>query len=604
MRPFRAAAETRSWGPVQTDRGARFRLWAPSQTAVILRLDGQDTPMRESGDGWFTLDAPSAQIGSEYAFVLPDGLVVPDPAARAQAGDVHGPSLLCDPDSYAWTHTDWQGRPWEEAVIYELHIGTFTPEGTFLSAIEKLSHLADLGVTAIEVMPVAQFSGERGWGYDGVLPYAPHRAYGSPSDFKALIDAAHGFGLMVFLDVVYNHFGPDGNYLHSYAADFFDSERQTPWGAAIDFSIPQVRRFFIDNAHTWIGEFRLDGLRLDAVDHMRDPKSDPEILAEIAFGIRAAFPGRHVHLITEDNRNITWMHERDEKPEAPLYTGEWNDDFHNTAHVIATGETEGYFASFAEDRWAKLARALAEGFVFQGEPFGELQELRGAPSRHLPPLAFVDFLQNHDQVGNRAFGERLISLTDPDLLRALSAILLLSPHVPMLFMGEEWGETRPFMFFTDFGGDLAEIVRAGRSNEFGLFEAFRDPEKRAEIPDPNAVETFYASKIDWDALAWDAAQERLAWTTSLLELRHREIVPRLPGTGGHAGRVVRAENGVIAVCWTLERLALHMRANLSATPQWAPRLRGTLLHAENGAGISGDLPPYSVAFATERPQMP
>lgn len=438
----------------------------------------------------------------------------------------------------------------------------------------------------------------------GVLLYAPHNAYGKPDDLKALVDAAHGLGLMVLLDVVYNHFGPDGNYLHAYAREFFDESRHTPWGAAIDYSRPQVRRFFIDNALMWIGEYHFDGLRLDAIDNVRDPKSEPEILVEIARKIRSTFPDRHILLTTEDNRNITRLHERGPNGEVPLYSAEWNDDFHNIAHVIATDETEGYYADFAEDRWTKLARALAEGFVFQGELSGEPPEPRGVDSRHLPPLAFVDFLQNHDQAGNRAMGERLISLASPQMLRTLSTILLLSPHIPMLFMGEEWGETRPFNFFTDFHGELADAVREGRRKEFQHFSAFKDPKQRARIPDPNDPATFEASKIDWQAIDTPPGSEWLALHRTLLEIRHRVIVPRLAGTGPRAGRTLAAKDGVIAVSWALDRLMLHMRANLDQTPRRGPRLRGSLLHAENGAGLSGEVPGLSVAFATETAHLP
>jgi malto-oligosyltrehalose trehalohydrolase len=524
-----------------TAEGARFRLWAPAAERLAVRIDGRDLPMEPTGDGWFEAAVPGAGAGTAYRFVLPDGTLVPDPAARAQAGDVHGPSLLVDPAAYEWQVAGWTGRPWHEAVISEIHVGTFTPEGTFRAAAGRLAELAEVGFTAIEIMPVAQFAGARGWGYDGVLPYAPHPAYGTPDDLRALVDAAHGLGLMVLLDVVYNHFGPEGNYLGAYAPDFFHPERHTPWGAAIAYERDPVRRFFVENALYWLDEFRFDGLRLDAVDHVRDPDSEVEILVEIAQAVRAAHPERH--LTTEDNRNITRLHERAADGRPALYTAEWNDDFHNVAHVIATGETEGYYTDFAEDRWSKLARALAEGFAYQGEPsrFADGAP-RGAASAHLPPTAFVDFLQNHDQIGNRAFGERLVDLAPRALVRALSAILLLSPHVPLLFMGEEWGETRPFAFFTDFHGELADAVREGRRREFRHFAAFERPETRARIPDPNAPATFEASKLDWSATATPEGGDWLAWTGSLLATRRQEIVPRLAATGGHAGRVLAARD--------------------------------------------------------------
>jgi maltooligosyltrehalose trehalohydrolase len=584
-----------TWGPEVTPEGARFRLWAPAQKGVTLRLQGRDVPMRRDADGWFEAAVAGAAPGAAYGFVLDDGMVVPDPAARAQAGDVHGPSRLVDPGAYRWRR-DWQGRPWAEALIYELHVGTFTPEGTFRAAIDKLPHLAGVGVTALEIMPVAQFAGRRGWGYDGVLPYAPHSAYGAPDDLKALVDAAHGAGLMVLLDVVYNHFGPDGNYLPVYAPAFFHPERETPWGAAIAYERPPVRRFFVENALYWLDEFRLDGLRLDAADHVRDPDSEVEILVEIAQAVREAFPDRPVHLATEDNRNITRLHERGPDGTVRLYTAEWNDDFHNVAHAIATGEAEGYYQDFAEDHWAKLARALAEGFAYQGEPSRHQDGApRGSPSAHLPPVAFIDFLQNHDQVGNRAFGERLIDLAPRECVRALTAILLLSPHIPLIFMGEEWGETRPFAFFTDFDGPLADAVREGRRREFRHFAAFSDASDRASIPDPNDPATFEASKLDWSRPETAEGREWLGYVAELLAVRRREVVPRLAGAGGHAGRVVAADDGIVAVDWRLDGAELRLRANLTDAPRPAPEAPGRAIHGR----AAQPLAPFSVLFTLE-----
>ena len=584
----------RAWGPsLVPGGGARFRLWAPGARSLGLRIDGRDREMELVGDGWFEAIARDARVGSEYLFVLEDGNAVPDPAARAQAGGVHGPSVVVDPEAFRWRVPDWPGRPWEEAVICEAHVGTFTPEGTFRAAIDRLDHLAETGFTALELMPVAQFSGNRGWGYDGVLLYAPHPAYGTPDDLRALVDAAHSRGLMVLLDIVYNHFGPEGNHLYAYAPDFFDEARQTPWGAAIAYDRPAVRSFFVENALHWLKEYRLDGFRFDAVDHVRDPKSRPELLVEIAERIRALDPGRPIHLTTEDNRNITRLHERGPGGAVPHYTAEWNDDFHNAAHVAATGETEAYYSDFAADPVAALARALAEGFVFQGEATVS-GEARGEPSTHLPPAAFIDFLQNHDQTGNRAFGERLIALTPEPRLRALTAILLLSPHVPLLLMGEEWGETRPFMFFTDFHGDLADAVREGRRREFGGFAAFDDPTARARIPDPNDAATFAASRIDWDLRETPEGRGWLDFTSRLLAIRRREIVPRLAGAAGHAGRVVADGAGLVAVDWRLDGAVLRLRANLGEAPVVAPDAPGAVLHTTDGARLDAELRPDDV----------
>lgn len=573
-----------SWGAVLLGDGrARFRLWAPGVETVALRAAGQDRPMQHAGNGWFEYVASDLAAGTDYAFVLTDGTVVPDPASRAQAGDVHGPSRLVDPAAYAW-RADWAGRPWEDAVIYELHIGTFTPQGSFAAARDKLAHLVDTGITAIEIMPVAQFSGQRGWGYDGVLPYAPHSAYGSPDDLKDLIDTAHEHGLMVLLDVVYNHFGPDGNYLHLYAEDFFDATRQTPWGAAIDYAKDPVRRFFIENALYWLTEYRFDGLRLDAIDHIRDA-SDPELLVELAQRVRTDIPDRPVHLTSEDNRNTTHLHERAPGGGVPLFTAEWNDDFHNVAHVVATGESEGYYIDFVQDHWGLLARALAEGFAFQGQRSAQTDKPRGMPSGHLPPTAFVDFLQNHDQVGNRAYGERLIALADRRMLRALTAMHLLSPHIPLIFMGEEYGEVRPFCFFTDYTGDLADAVRDGRRQEFADFAAFAGggADALSHVPDPNAETTFAASRLDWDRCAAPEGQAQLAMVRDLLRLRHARIVPHLAGAGRGCGKVLSDEDGVIAVNWQLNGALLQLRANLSRRPRDVPAAKGLLLHATEPA---------------------
>ena len=370
----------------------------------------------------------------------------------------------------------------------------------------------------------------------------------------------------------------------------------TPWGGAIAYERAPVRRFFIDNALYWLGEFRFDGLRLDAADHIHDPDAPVEILAELAATVHSAFPGRPIHLTTEDNRNITRLHERGPDGTPRLYTAEWNDDLHNVAHPLATGETEGYYRDFAEEHWGKFARALAEGFAYQGEPSPHAGGApRGVPCGHLPPTAFVDFLQNHDQIGNRAFGERLITLAPRATVKALTAILLLSPHIPLLFMGEEWAETRPFAFFTDFHGALADTVREGRRREFRHFTAFEDADMRARIPDPNLLSTFDSSKIDWSARDTPAGRDWLAHVATLLATRHREVVPRLAAAPGHGGRVLAADDGLIAVDWRLDGADLRLRANLTETPRSAPAAAGRVIH-----GTRADpLPPFAVLVALE-----
>lgn len=324
----------------------RFRVWAEGQQQLTLRLAERDLPMTAVGNGWFQIDVPGVTHGTEYQFVLQDGMAVPDPASRAQKGDVNGPSVVIDPGRYQPINPDWAGRPWEETVIYELHIGTFTPQGTFRAAIDKLPYLAELGITQLEVMPVSQFGGSRGWGYDGVLLYAPHSAYGTPEDFHAFIDAAHGLGLSVVLDIVLNHFGPEGNYLPLLSPAFFDAQRMTPWGNGIAYEREPVRHYILDAPLFWLTEYRLDGLRFDAIDQIKDTASK-HILQQIAETIREALPDRHIHLTTEDSRNVIFLHPRDEKGATPLFTAEWNDDFHNAAHVFATGETHAYYQDFA-----------------------------------------------------------------------------------------------------------------------------------------------------------------------------------------------------------------------------------------------------------------
>jgi maltooligosyltrehalose trehalohydrolase len=574
----------RTWGAeVLPGGGARFRLWAPALNAVSLSAGpGSSTePMSPAKDGWFELTTDLIKTGQPYLFQLPNGMQVPDPASRAQQRDVHGPSLLVDPRTYEWRNASWQGRPWEEAIIYELHIGTFTQEGTFAGVLRKLDDLVELGVTAIELMPVAQFSGNRGWGYDGVLLYAPHIVYGGPEGLKKLVDAAHARGLMVLLDVVYNHFGPDGNYMNAYAPDFFHPDHHTPWGAAIAYDRGPVRKFFIENACFWIEEYRLDGLRLDAIDEIRDD-SEPSILQEIALEVRRCTRDRDVHLTTEDDRNVIGLLER-RGGEPRFYDGEWNDDFHHASHVIATGESDGYYQDYTDDPAGKMARSLAEGYIYQGEPSAFRDgTTRGEPSAALPPTAFIDFLQNHDQVGNRALGERLVTLASAQAVDALTAVLLLSPQIPLLFMGEDWGENRPFYYFTDFGGELGRKVREGRRNEFRRWRSFQDEKSRNMIPDPNAESTFQASKLDWRKAAEPLSAERLDRVGRLLDIRRREIAPRLFGIRGNAGNIFLASDRGLAVQWRLgDGSTLTIYANLKDEPWAVPTV---LSHQINEAG--------------------
>ncbi|MBX6320231.1 MAG: malto-oligosyltrehalose trehalohydrolase [Rhodospirillaceae bacterium] len=536
--------------------GVRFRLWAPGRSEVRLVLcdgGGARPAMRPVGHGWFELVTDAAGPGTRYRFALADGLEVPDPASRYQPDDAHGPSQVIDPSAYDWVNGTWRGRPWHEAVIYELHVGAFSDEGTFDGVRRRLDHLAGLGVTAVELMPIADFPGRRNWGYDGVLPFAPDSAYGPPETLKRLVDEAHGRGLMVFLDVVYNHFGPDGNYLHVYAPRFFDPRRHTPWGAAINMAERTVRDFFIENALYWLEEYRFDGLRLDAVDQIADD-TRPHILEELAATVRARLgPDRHVHLVLENDLNAAHYLERDARGSARKYTAQWNDDYHHAAHVLLTGEDRGYYGDYQDSPVETLARILTGGFAYQGEPSAHRGgRRRGEPSGHLPPAAFVHFLQNHDQIGNRAFGERLDLLSAPDALGAMLALTLLGPSPPLMFMGEEWGCRQPFLFFCDFHDELAAAVRDGRRREFRRFHEFEDPALRQRIPDPNDEATFLRSRLDWHALDDPVHARRLAFCRTLLRLRHELLSTAgpAPAAGMREAAGVPAPD-VLRVCWRL-----------------------------------------------------
>ncbi len=570
---------------LQPDGTTRFRLWAPTAKSVTLLVEGAaPASLHAAGGGWHALERRVA-AGARYRFQLPDGLTVPDPASRLQAGDVHDASIVLDPRAYAWEHADWRGRPWHEAVIYELHAGAL---GGFDGIRGKLADLKALGVTAIELMPINDFPGRHNWGYDGVLPYAPDTAYGTPDQLKALVDAAHGLGLMVMLDVVYNHFGPDGAYLHVYAKEFFREDIKTPWGAAIDFRRPEVRDYFLRNALYWLMEYRFDGLRFDAVHAI----SEPDFLDEMARVIRDTVePGRHVHLVLEHGGNKA-SHLR-VGPEAPGYDAQWSDDWHHCVHVLLSGEHEGYYADF-KDATRLLARCLAEGFAYQGERSAFGGEPRGEPSAHLPTTAFVIALQNHDQTGNRAFGERPSQLFDPQGLRAATALLLLSPFVPMLFMGEEWGTKRPFLFFTDHNEELAELVRNGRREEFKHFSAFQDEARRAQIPDPNDPNTFEASIPD------EADSAMHEYYTQLLALRREHVTPGIPGCRSDGAEVLG--EGAVLARWRMgdgSRLAIAV--NLGRSAVRLPEVAGAMIFATGTQDLpGGGLPAHSLVAAKAR----
>ncbi|MFG1461830.1 malto-oligosyltrehalose trehalohydrolase [Xanthobacter sp. DSM 24535] len=589
----------------QLEAGAvRFRLFAPVQQRVLLVLDERHVlPMHRMTDGWHICVTDAAGAGTRYRFQLEDGLLVPDPASRHQPEDVHGPSEVIDPARYAWRDSDWRGRPWHEAIVYELHVGTFTSEGTFRAATERLDDLVELGITAVEIMPVADFPGARNWGYDGVLLYAPDSSYGRPEDLRAFVDAAHARGLMVILDVVYNHFGPDGNYLHAYAPCFFTDRHQTPWGAGLNFDGPNsavVRDFMVHNALYWLDEFHMDGLRLDAVHAILDDSADP-FLDELERRVRAAGGDRHIHLILENEENDARLLEGEPSTQ---FTAQWNDDLHHVLHTAITGESQGYYADYARDA-GKLARSLAEGFAFQGEHMPYRGSQRGAPSAHLLSTAFIAFLQNHDQIGNRAFGERITALAPSEAVRAAAAIYLLAPQIPMLFMGEEWAAPQPFLFFCAFEGDLAEAVRTGRRAEFARFPAFQDPDMRARIPDPVAQSTFLASKLEWSDRDRPEHLDWLHWYRNAIAARREHIWPLLPHLSGERATSRLVGPAALEVEWRLDDgRRLCLAANVGATWQdgfFPPA--GTPILSE-GAFQKGQAAPWSVRWNLDAPQAP
>ncbi|MEP6998767.1 MAG: malto-oligosyltrehalose trehalohydrolase [Betaproteobacteria bacterium] len=578
----------RHFGATLTPDGASFRLWAPAAKCVDVVLD-KAHPLSRGKDGWFSADVAGVRAGARYKFRIDEKIDVPDPASAFQPDDVSDPSEVIDHGTYQWRASEWRGRPWHEAVLIETHVGSFTPEGTYRAMIGKLDHLAATGITALELMPLADFAGSRNWGYDGVLWYAPDSAYGRPDDLKALIDEAHLRGIMVFVDVVYNHFGPEGNYLGRYAPTFF-TEAQTPWGSAIDYRVPQVRAFAIESALYWLREYRFDGLRLDAVHAISEPGKISMLhdLSRVA-GDLAAETGRHIHLVLENDDNAASLLDAGEDPPRGKYRAQWNDDYHHAWHVLLTGESHGYYSDYRRAPLNAIARSLGSGFVYQGEASAHRGgQLRGEPSGNLGPTAFVNFLQNHDQIGNRALGDRLESNVRADAIEAALAITLLAPMIPMLFMGEEWGSKAPFPFFCDFQGDLADAVRNGRRKEFaGAYAKYAD-----EIPDPLEPSSFQSAVLDWDARDTEPGRKRLALVRELLAIRRREIVRRL--AGAVFGEAQVADNGLLRANWRMgDGTTLRLLANLSdrdvipastaigGTPIW-------------GSELSESVPPWSV----------
>jgi len=487
---------------------------APSCTLRLVDSAGNlvaDMEMPARGDGYFEVSVPGLSHGALYWFVV-NGKALPDPYARWLPQGVHGPASVVVP-RYALQHLP-PVRPLSEQVLYELHVGTFTEQGTFDAARKRLPALVELGVTTIELMPVAAFAGERGWGYDGVALYAPHAAYGTPDELRELVDAAHGLGLLVVLDVVYNHFGPSGNYLAQYAESYFSSEFENAWGKAPNFRDAALRALVVENARYWLREFGFDGLRLDATHALFDP-SPKHVLLELAEVAHELTPPQL--LIAEDERN-----------QASLVTllgldAVWADDFHHQIRVTLTHERQGYYADF-EPSAAGVAAVINRGWLYTGQRRPSNGRARGGPADELPASAFVYCIQNHDQIGNRALGDRLSSRVSAEAYRAASLLLLFLPMTPLLFMGQEWGARTPFLYFTDHDAELGQRIRAGRRREFAAFPEFADPAANERIPDPQALATFQASKLRWAEREVAEHRETLALYQQAIALRHSDEV--------------------------------------------------------------------------------
>ena len=563
------------FGAELREKSTRFKLWAPLCKTVRLKIKGKSKSleMLPQEDGWHRLEAEGIGAGALYKYVLPDGTEIADPASRYQPDNVEDFSEVIDPKGFVWTDPLWSGRAWEETIIYEMHVGTFTREGTFSAAIRRLDHLVALGITAIQLMPLGEFFGGFNWGYDGVLWFAPSSAYGRPEDLKAFINAAHQRQLMVFVDVVYNHFGATGNNL-PLIAPIFTKAHESPWGEAINFDGKEahvVREFVVENALYWVTEFNLDGLRFDAVHAITDD-STTHILEILSARVLAARPGRHTHLIVENSENQELWLKRNSGLHAVHYVAQWNDDLHHLLHSAATGENTGYYSDFdnLHSRCDKLGRSLAEGFAYQGEFKQREGVARGEPSDGLPPTAFIAFIQNHDQIGNRVKGDRIDQLASPDAIKAIASVYLLCPQIPMLFMGEEWAAKEPFPFFSDVPEDLRQVTREGRHEQLKQTPEHEDPTKNdvEEALDPTGRETFALAKLDWGALRLKQHRNWLTYYRTLIDVRRREIVPRLAGVEGFSGQHQTLGDNAVLVTWPLgDGSTLRLYLNLCDSAQ-------------------------------------
>lgn len=579
------------------------RVWAPEAIQVELECDGSYLPMDRGADGWWSLDTERLVHGSDYAFRVDGNGPFPDPRSAWQPQGVHGPSRWLDHSRFAWNDAGWQAPPLAAAVIQEIHVGTFTPEGRFDGVIDRLDHLAELGITHLELMPVAEFPGARGWGYDGVDLYAPHHAYGGPDGLKRLVDACHRRGIAVLLDVVYNHLGPDGNYLAQFGP-YFTDHYHTPWGDAVNLDGPDsdsVRRFFIDNALMWLRDYHIDGLRIDAVHAVVDTSAThflEQLAAEVQRLGRAL--GRHLMVIAENDRNDPRVARAVEASGYGL-DAQWNEDFHHALHALLTGESDGYYADFG--RLADLARVLTRGLAYDGRYSRYRRRIHGRPASDLPGRRFIGCLQNHDQIGNRPNGERISHLLFPGLLKIGAALEMTSPFVPMLFQGEEWAAQTPFLYFTDHtDADLGRAVTEGRRREFAAFSRDTDG-----IPDPQSRETFERSRLNWGERKRVPHAEILRWYQSLIALRRSH-----PAFGDDRLDAVEASFDEAGRWLMMHRPGLLVACNLQPAPQRlecpAAADLHTLLQSDAGIVVGPDrldLPGESVVILEqERSAMP